>query len=431
MSILRLNNPFSGKIKYLKDNGKPQTLVRTGGKKSLTVQAGERTLQILKTYWDYYSGDGTIFAALNITAWNTVMVGYTLRSDNPEAKLLIERFCDNINLLKHTRQAVLYTLIFGDSFTEKIGNKGGEISRLKVADSRTMLANSDEYGDILDYQQEINGQKMPAIDKEDIMHFRFFEIPGTPYGLSIIAPNKDTIDRKISTDEALFNAIQRHGTLKWVAKVGNEKDGQVPPETVMDDIRKQLEDIESKNEFVMPWFIDLKTIDEQGIEGVEEYFNYFQTQLVIGLLCPEEALGLGKGSTEATARVKAIMYERMIKAFQLEISNVIKQELFNPLLEKNGFEPNTVTLKFNDVTEEDQALRFKWLGNLLRGLPEDKFPMTVNELREMLGLQAIHQEEPKQQETQQPKPQETEQPEEQEDEYEEEEDEEEYDQDNV
>jgi len=387
MAKLKLNNPFKTKIKYLKDDGRPQSLVRTGGGGAMGIQSRDRSISDLRTYWDYYYGDGTIFAALNTTAWNTVMVGYNLIAEDEDAKKLIKNFFDIINIERMARQSTLYTLIFGDSFTEKVYNKGKDISRLKVIDSRTMLINSDEYGDVQSYQQEISGKKQPIIKTEYIMHLRFFEIPGSPYGVSLIAPNKDTIDRKVSTDEALFNAIKRHGTLKWVATVGSEKDGQIPPDSVMDNIKEELEDITEKNEFVVPWFIDLKTIDEQGIEGVEEYFNYFQTQLVIGLLCPEEALGLGKGSTEATARIKAIMYERMIKAFQHELENTIREELINPTLEKNGFDINTVHIKFNQVTEEDEALKAKWLGGLLRGFRDQDIPFTRNEIRSFFGLE--------------------------------------------
>ena len=385
---LSLSNPFRNKIKYLTDDGRPRTLVRTGTSKSSMFSSQERSLSSLRTYWDYYSGDGTIFAAVNTTAWNTVMTGYNLISKNDDAKKAVQKFLDRVDFEKAARQATLNTLIFGDGFIEKVLTKKGDISRLKVIDSRTMNINTDEYGDTLSYQQEISGKKQPEIEPEYITHIRFFEIPGSPYGLSLIAPNKDTIDRKVSTDEALFNAIKRHGTLKWVASVGSEKDGQIPPDSVMDDIKEKLEDIESKNEFVVPWFIDLKTIDEQGIEGVEEYFNYFQTQLVIGLLCPEEALGLGKGSTEATARIKAIMYERMIKSFQHELENIIRVELINPFLERSGFKDEDVYLRFNQVTEEDEALKAKWLGGLLRGFRDTEMPFTRNEIRAFFGLQA-------------------------------------------
>ena len=385
----KINNilPSFRRIKYLREDGTPQTLIRTGSSSFSGISTLDRSQSALRTYWKYYSGDGTIFASINITAWNTIMVGYYLSSDDNDTKQFIDKYLSKLSLSRVLRQAVLHTLIFGDSYIEKIYNKKGDLSRLKVVDPRTMIINYNKYGDVESYQQEINGRTLNKVIKpEDIIHIRFFEIPGSPYGLSLIAPNKDTIDRKVKTDEALFKAIQRHGTKKWVCKVGSEKDGQIPPDSVMEDINKKLEDINSINEFVVPWFIDLKTIDEKGIEGVEEYFNYFQTQLVVGLLCPEEALGMGKGSTEATARIKAIMYERMIKAFQYEISDIITTELINPILKKYGFEEGCVTLKFNDVTEEDQALKAKWIGNLLRGFKNTKMPFTRNEIRSMFGF---------------------------------------------
>ena len=107
---------------------------------------------------------------------------------------------------------------------------------------------------------------------------------------------------------------------------------------------------------------------------------------MVGLLCPEEALGQGKGSTESTARIKAIMYERMIRSFQNDIGIMLREALFNPHLEKYGFEPNSVKIKFNNVTEEDEALRAKWLGNLLRGFAEGDMPFTKNEIRAFFGM---------------------------------------------
>lgn len=356
---LKLNNPFKNKIKYLNDEGRPRSLVRTGGSKSSSFSSKERSLSNLKTYWTYYSGDGTIFAAVNTTAWNTVMVGYHLISDDDEAKKEVQKFLDRIDFEKVSRQATLNTLIFGDGFIEKVYTKKEDVSRLKSIDPRTMIINSDEYGDITSYQQELSGRKQPEIDPQYIIHLRFFEIPGSPYGLSLIAPNKDTIDRKVSTDEALFNAIKRHGTLKWVASVGSEKDGQIPPDSVMDDIKEKLEDIESKNEFVVPWFIDLKTIDEQGIEGVEEYFNYFQTQLVIGLLCPEEALGLGKGSTEACYDEKTEVLTKRGWINHLDLTDNDIVATFNPDTQHIEYHKPLESVDTHIYEHDGDMIRFK------------------------------------------------------------------------
>jgi hypothetical protein len=195
----------------------------------------------------------------------------------------------------------------------------------------------------------------------------------------MIEPSRDTLQRKVTTDEAIANAIIRHGTSKYVVTVG-DKD-EVPPDAVFTAIKNELEDITEQNEFIVPGPISIKTIDEQGIRGVEEYYNYFQTQLVVGLMCPEEALGLGANSTEATSKVKEILYERFIKAVQHKLAEQLRKDVINPFLEQRGFDINTVNVRFNSVTDADEAKKAKWLGNLLRGYPEGEKPFTVNEIR--------------------------------------------------
>ena len=392
----RLKNPFRSKIKYLKDDGsgRSKTLVRTGGTTTSTgIESRGRTQSQLKQYWDYYAGEGTIFASVNSIAWSTVMVGYTLTSDNPKSKELIQSMCDKVNLEGVLKDSAINILIFGDAFIEKIYLKKKELARLKVVDSSIMVINADEYGDLVDFQQIIGGRLIePTIKPETMIHLRLFPIPGTQYGLSLLAPNMDTIDRKIASDDTIFNAIERH-TPKYVITVGDEKDGQVPPSAAMDDIKEEFEDINSKNEFVVPWFIKIDTIDEKGVPNVSDYFDLFQTQLIVGLLTPEESLGLGKGSTEATSRVKAILYERQIRAFQNDISTQIERQLFNPYLDENGVNieeaKNLVHITFNSVTEEDEALRAKWLGNLFRGM--DEIPFTLNEIRGFFGFDPLEE----------------------------------------
>lgn len=293
-------NPFANKIKYLAKDGKSKSIVRTGSSgKSSGISTKERTMTQLRQYWDYYAGEGTIFASINSMALNTVMVGYNLKSENKKAQEMINALCNKVAILNVAEDAIKSSLIFGDSFTEKIKNGKKEITRLKSIDPRTVIINSDEFGDTVDFQQYIGGKLIePPLKIEDIIHLRIFPIPGSPYGLSLLAPSIDTINRKVATDESLFNAIQRH-TAKYVISVGSEKDGQVPPASVMDDIKTEFEDITSKNEFIVPWFIKIDTIDERGVQGVREYFDLFQTQMIVGLMCPEEALGMGRGSTNA------------------------------------------------------------------------------------------------------------------------------------
>ena len=114
--------------------------------------------------------------------------------------------------------------------------------------------------------------------------------------------------------------------------------------------------------------------------------------MTVGLLIPEEATGLGKGSTEATSKVKEIMYERMIRSFQNKLANQIRVDLINEILKVNGFKENSVKLKFNAVTDADEATKAKWMGNLLRGYyPEEGKPFSKNEVRSMFDFPPVNE----------------------------------------
>ena len=367
---------------YETEDGRPKTIIATGQKGFGGVSVQQRSEKSLKQYWDYYNGEGTIFASVNTTAWNTVMVGYTLASDNDSAKQAVSDFFDDIDLDSILLDNTVYALIFGDAFIEKVrGKKSKNLVELKTVDPISMIINTDEFGREKDFQQKIGGQLSDTILKqEDIMHLKFFPKPTSPYGISLIEPSRDTINRKVTTDESISNAIIRHGTSKYVVTVGTPD--EVPPDDVFTTIKNKLEDIDSTNELIVPGPVTIDTIDEKGIQGIEEYFNYFQTQLIIGLLCPEEALGLGRGSTEATSKVKEIMYERMIKAIQHKLENQITREVIKPFLEERGFDPLCVKMRFNSVTDADEAVKAKWVGNILRSGIN---PFTINEIRAMFN----------------------------------------------
>jgi len=64
----------------------------------------------------------------------------------------------------------------------------------------------------------------------------------------------------------------------------------------------------------------------------------------------------------------------------------MRNELFNPILESYKYDPDIVKMRFNSVTDADEAVKAKWLGNLLRGYrPEEGKPFTEDEIRAMFG----------------------------------------------
>ena len=366
-------------LKYYTKDGKPKTVISSGKAGGFSGGGGGRSDALLKAYWNNYKTDGTVFASIQTTAWNAVMTGYHLISEDEKKKEEVKKFLSSIDFDGIMLDNVVYALVFGDAFIEKV-RSGKEIVALKTVDPITVQINTDEFGRVESYQQKIQGQLGPEIKKEDIIHLKFFNSPSSPYGISLIEPSRIVLNRKLVVDDSIANAIIRHGTGKYVVTVGTPD--EIPDDDVFTAIRSKLEDITANNEFIVPGSITIEEIDQKGIQGVEQYYNYFQTQLVIGLLCPEEALGLGRGSTEATSKVKEIMYERMIKSLQHKMSELMVRELVNDYLgvtdtDKEG----VVRFRYNSVTDSDEAVKSKWMGNLFRGFPEGRKPFSINEVR--------------------------------------------------
>jgi hypothetical protein len=383
---------------YFNSDGTPKTVISTGKSAIAKFGSSERNEKQLKEYWKYYKGDNMVFTSINTIAYNAIMCGYQLISENPKAKQLTQMMFDRMDIDGALLDNVIYGLVCGDSFIEKVKGrfeeplakkaKSGKFTvSLKTASPFTMIINEDKYGREIDYQQKIGGQLLPTkLSKDDIIHFRFFPEPDSPYGISLLGPSKDCIDKMRDVDESIYNAIQRH-TPKYVVTVGTQE--EIPPKAVFDKIKTDLEDISSKNEFIVPGVITMTTIDESGVPSVEAYTGTFQSKTLVGLMVPQEAFSLGKGSTGNTGDVRALFFERFIKSLQHKIETQLRVELINQILIENGYEQNLVYMRFNSVTDADEERKAKWIGNLFRGFPEGKKPLSRNEVRALFSYMPV------------------------------------------
>ena len=436
---------FGKKSVYLNADGTPKTIsVGSSGRFSLKgVAPFKRDKRTLETYWKYYQGEGTIFASINTIAWNTVMVGYRLDSDSEEAKKLIETRFNEMDIDGVLLDNVIYGLVYGDAFIEKVrstkknvdsldkyiapsvtrmkdvmksnskdykypeirkayqnrieqlkllqenGGTKGYISYCKTVDPITMEALTNKRtGEITGYKQDIAGIKTPDLKLDDIIQIGFFPQSNSPYHISLIGPSKDTIDRMVGVDQAVYYTTTRHVGRKYVVTVGTEEE-PLPPKEVFNTIKNDLEDITSRSEYVVPAVVKMDTIDEGGLQGIQDHATLFQKKAIVGLMCPEESLGLVTGgSTDATSQVREIMFERFIQAIQHKLSTRLRIELINPILEENGFDKDMVHIKFRSVTTRDEEGFAKWFGNLLRGFQFAKQkPFSIKEIRDAFGFE--------------------------------------------
>jgi len=336
--------------------------------------------------WNIYSTSELPFAAITVLSYN-VAGEWKIRSEDPELKKKIEKFCYKTDFNSIMIEVMRHCLIFGDSFVEKVGNKAGDLVELRVRDPRTFQKKIDPQGDVEGYLQvvsiETGSTEETDLEPEEVVHYQLFPKPDSPYGLALIDPSKDTILRKALTDGGIAAAIDRHGYPKYhiILKTPPGFETELPTSGEIDTIAADFRNINSKNEIVTTELIEIKALDAKGVENVEEYFNYFQSSLTCGMLVPQEVLGLGSGSTEATARVRRLMFEKMVKGFQNKIARTTELHVFQDLVPSGKEVPRLV---FADVVPEDDKIIADIISKLMpKGDPFGI--LSSDEFREKLG----------------------------------------------
>jgi hypothetical protein len=108
-------------------------------------------------------------------------------------------------------------------------------------------------------------------------------------------------------------------------------------------------------------------LDTTGVANVDTYSNISLQRTACALGVPEEMLGLGRGSTEATATVR-------MKAFLGKISTlqaIVGRTYSRGLIDRITGVPGAVWLEFNDVSPDDEAKIADWIAKMRQSSPLD------------------------------------------------------------
>ena len=279
--------------------------------------------------------------------------------------------------------------VYGDALGELVETRGGNFSHVELVNPKTMKAFWDDHGRIHLWTQSIKTgageERTISVPDEEIAHFKLHSIGRSPLGLSLIGQNYDEIQRFARNQEAIENAIRLHGFPKYHIKVGREGAGTVPDQDLR-NVRQRFRKFNEKTNWTTGRDIEIETLDTAGFEvnGLAEHDLMI---LAAGFQVPEEMAGLGRGSTEATAKVRLQAFERNARAEQRQLADQFVEQVVRPVLDRYSPFPRDldVELAFGDVVS-DQTATAEWLGQF-----EDYY--SVNEVREKLGDSPLEGEE--------------------------------------
>lgn len=276
----------------------PKTLIASGGKRKEFFGEQKRSPDKLKKQWQVYESGGLYASAIDAYAYSIFANGWRLEGKESFVQEVEENFAgfdfDTVGM-----QGVIQSLVFGDSIQEAANGRGGKNGKpvaIMMRDSSTFDWDTDDYGIIQSYSQKLAkrglNETAKKFDPKQLIHLQL--IPsGDKYGISLIQRAWDELMRDTRTAEASAEAIDRHGFKKYHVKIGQP--GELVKQEVIDNVSDEFEDITTKNEFTTSADVEIKELDEGGLEKIEEYNNISLMRVAAALGLPEEAVGIRRG----------------------------------------------------------------------------------------------------------------------------------------
>lgn len=344
----------------------------------------------MKELGDIYRRGGPVSQAIRTKANFVFSNGYRIEGESEDINDMIESKLESLEIDVVGPQAIVDALAYGDCFHELARGMGvgaGSIVAQVPRSPETFRIDHDEHGMISGYTQVLRRDSVLGTEEEipfrpeDIFHFSIDNLGGSVYGTSLIDQAWNDIHWDAEIAKATADAIKRHGNARFHVKVGQE--GEEIPEKTMRLIDAQFRNLNSKQEFVTTRDVDIINIDQQGQGNAKVYGEWSMTRLCAALGIPEELLGLGRGSTEATANVKLRAFYDDISALQKRFARAYNQQVIDRLTPA----PGMCKLVFNEVNPKDQAAIAAWLAQIMAATPIDPFAIIPRKYaQDLLGV---------------------------------------------
>jgi hypothetical protein len=264
-------------------------------------------------------------------------------------------------------------------------NRGGEPWGVVTRDPSSFSKEVDPFGRVQGYIQhiprDVTGltEDLIRIDTGRIINLTITRVPGDIYGASVWERAEDDILRDADFYESLIKAWHRHGTPKQQWAVGT--DDNPASDADLKDIESEIKVMGSKTDFATTHDVKINMLDIGGIQGADAISNVSLQRVACALGVPEEMLGLGRGSTEATATVRMETFRDKIATIQQIVARAFSREL----IDRITGQPGMVWIEFVNVSTEDELKKAQLYALLRNGMyPDAIFP--ADWCREQFGV---------------------------------------------
>jgi len=220
---------------------------------------------------------------------------------------------------------------------------------------------------------------------EDVLLIRFYALGEYCLGISPLEAAFKTAWIKLNLEEALGEAMFRHGYPLYVCKVGTPEHrvwSEVTPEQIK-AAKEILGDVDSATELVIPWWMDIKKIEAGSASSMKDLLEFLSSEILASLELPKafgvQTTGLGGRAVEE------MDFEKTIIVMQEELKRQLEEQVFFPYYKANKFKTKP-RLQFTEYAPELQTARLRRLSTFAKYGLLSRSLEVENEIRRMEGL---------------------------------------------
>lgn len=383
-----------------------EELVAITRRKSLALEERiPRSEVLMKRNEILYRLDPLVWAGVNKLSRLVSSPRIFFTGKHEEDVVVMEMFVDRIGLRSMLPLLIKDIFIYGYGIAEVVRDDG-KIVRLAQMDPKTVdyiREEGSEYiarnadGTIKGFKQEISGQEPKTFKPEDILLVRFYVLGEECLGLTPLEPVYKASWIKLNLEEALGEAVFRHGYPIYWYKLGTpeaeEKGFEITPDKVK-DAKEYLKDLATANELVLPWWITPGRLDAKSqIGDISDFLQYLSAEIMAGLEVPK-VYGTTTEEVQANVAQESLDFEKTIKTMQEVIGIQLDEQLFSEYRKEVKLEYPFPKISFEEHSEETKMFRSRRLAqyakyNLLT--PDEGIE---NDIRKIEGLSARKQVKP-------------------------------------
>jgi len=344
-----------------------------------------RNASNLTKYQTIYEQGGLVAEAIDSYPLFTLSKGYRFEGDGPVD--MVKSWAEGFDLEGEIWKLMVEAIVKGDGFAENVANLGGGLAKIEVRPAEKFDLQMDDYGVVTGYMygKDLTKGGVP-LKLEDLTRLTIFTTPGQHYGVPLVKRAFDDIMRDTKVAEGLSKAIERHGFPKWHIKATAPGTAENSAESISLEDAKQMErefaELSAKNEMITDGDVQILPLDVGAIQNADVYSNVSIQRLCTAMGVPEEILGLGRGSTEATANVRLRAWYDKISTIQKKVARCLNLNV----IDRVTGSPGSVRLVFNEVNPRTQVEIADTIQKLTGNALDPEWIISGDEAREMLGM---------------------------------------------